>query len=254
MPVHDWSRVEAGIFHDFHHAWIEEIKRALNSGLLPADYYAMAEQHAAGFGPDVLTLQGSSEDDTPASRGTNGGGGLLLAPPKVRLTAETDLEFYRRKQNDVVVRHVSGDRIVAMVEVVSPGNKSSRNAVRSFVEKTSFLLEKGVHLLILDLHPPGPRDPNGIHGLIWDDVAGQSYAAPADKPLTLAGYESDLSIRAYVQPAASGDVMPDMPLFLRPRGHVDVPLEATYAAAWKAVPRRWRDVIDPPGGAAGAGK
>ncbi len=27
MPVHDWTRVEAGIFHDFHHAWIEEIKR-----------------------------------------------------------------------------------------------------------------------------------------------------------------------------------------------------------------------------------
>ena len=25
MPVHDWSRVDAGIFHHFHHAWIEEI-------------------------------------------------------------------------------------------------------------------------------------------------------------------------------------------------------------------------------------
>src|ERR1700739_539434 len=44
MPVHDWTRVGAGIFHDFHHAWIEEIKRALNAGLLPDDYYALAEQ------------------------------------------------------------------------------------------------------------------------------------------------------------------------------------------------------------------
>ena len=25
MPVHDWTRVEAGIFHAFHHSWIEEI-------------------------------------------------------------------------------------------------------------------------------------------------------------------------------------------------------------------------------------
>jgi hypothetical protein len=25
MPVHDWPRVEAGIFHAFHHGWIEEI-------------------------------------------------------------------------------------------------------------------------------------------------------------------------------------------------------------------------------------
>lgn len=39
MPVHDWTRVEDGIFHDFHHAWIEEIKRSLNAGLLPGDYF-----------------------------------------------------------------------------------------------------------------------------------------------------------------------------------------------------------------------
>src|SRR5689334_13367625 len=132
MPVHDWTRVEAGIFHDFHHAWIEEIKRALNSGLLPPDYYAMAEQHAAGFGPDVLTLQTHREVSDEASSPHHGGnGGLLLAPPRQPITAETEMEFYRRKQNSVVVRHVSGDEIIAVVEVVSPGNKSGRNALRS---------------------------------------------------------------------------------------------------------------------------
>ena len=57
MPIHDWSRVDAGIFHDFHHAWIEQIKRLLNSGVLPPDRYAMAEQHTSQFGPDVLTPQ-----------------------------------------------------------------------------------------------------------------------------------------------------------------------------------------------------
>src|SRR5713101_4969806 len=57
MPIHDWTRVEAGIFHAFHHEWISEIGRALNRGLLPAEYYALPEQIAAGFGPDVLTLQ-----------------------------------------------------------------------------------------------------------------------------------------------------------------------------------------------------
>ncbi len=35
MPFHDWTRVEPGIFHDFHLAWIGELRRALNSGLLP---------------------------------------------------------------------------------------------------------------------------------------------------------------------------------------------------------------------------
>jgi hypothetical protein len=31
MPLHDWTRVEAGVFHDFHATWIPEIKKRLNS-------------------------------------------------------------------------------------------------------------------------------------------------------------------------------------------------------------------------------
>src|SRR5205823_4848476 len=155
MPIHDWTRVEAGIFHDFHHAWIEEIKRALNGGLLPDAYYALAEQHAAGFGPDVLTLQGgrTDEDDGgPEGAPVSGGGGLVTVAPAVRLVAESDLEFYRRKQTTVTVRHVSGDRIVSMVEIVSPGNKASRHALRSFMAKAADLLDRRIHLLIADLH------------------------------------------------------------------------------------------------------
>ena len=55
MPLHDWTRVDAGIFHDFHTVWIGNLRTRLNSGLLPADYYALAEQIAGGLGPDVLT-------------------------------------------------------------------------------------------------------------------------------------------------------------------------------------------------------
>src|SRR6266700_1233035 len=144
MPIHDWTHVEAGIFHDFHHAWIEEIKRALNNGVLPDEYYAMAEQHAAGFGPDVLTLQGAADDDGDAGPASSAGGTRLLLAPKLPPTAETDMEFYRRKQNTVTVRHVSGDRVVAMVEVVSPGNKNTRHGLRAFVEKAAELLDKRI--------------------------------------------------------------------------------------------------------------
>src|SRR5438105_12791628 len=59
MPVHDWTRVEAGVFHDFHVGWIPEIRTALNGGLLPEGYYAMAEQHAGQTIADVLTLHSS---------------------------------------------------------------------------------------------------------------------------------------------------------------------------------------------------
>jgi hypothetical protein len=30
MPMHDWTRVSAGTYHDFHNAWITHIKEALN--------------------------------------------------------------------------------------------------------------------------------------------------------------------------------------------------------------------------------
>lgn len=249
MPMHDWTTVPDGIFHAFHHSWIEEIGRALNQRVLPRYLYAMAEQVAGGFGPDVVALQlNDDEDDEPV--GSSGGvatAARVLQPrPVGKITAETEAEFYRRKKSAIAIRHVSGDRVVAMIEIVSPGNKSSKNGVRAFVNKACELLEARVHLLIVDPFPPGPRDPGGVHGLIWDEVTDTAFQVPADKPLTLVAYESDLITRAYVQNVAVGDPLPDMELFLEPNGCVMVPLEATYAAAFDAQPRRWRDVLQPP--------
>jgi hypothetical protein len=251
MPIHDWTRVEAGIFHDFHHAWIEQIKRLLNSGVLPQDHYAMAEQHTSHFGSYVLTLQsrapgGHDQDDQePIGNGPRSNdGGVIVARPKARLAGETDLEFYRRKQNVVAVRHVNGDRLVAIVEIVSPGNKSSQAVFRKLVDKAVELLSQDIHLLILDLIPPTRRDPNGIHGAIWEALTDEEYKAPPGKPLTLAAYESEMGVRAFVEAAAVGDVLLEMPLFLRAGGHVPVALESTYQSAWEAIPRRWRSVIE----------
>lgn len=145
----------------------------------------------------------------------------------------------------VTVRHVSGDDVVAMVEIVSPGNKDSRRALDLFVGKVVWLLVHRIHQLILDLHPPTPRDPRGIHGAIWDEIGPPPYDPPTDKPLTLAAYDYTGGYRAYVEPVAVGDALPDMPLFLRTEAYVDVPLEATYQEAFASVPRRWREVLEP---------
>jgi Protein of unknown function (DUF4058) len=244
MPVHDWKRVKAGIFHDFHHEWISSIKHTLNNGLLPAGYYAMAEQHTAGFEPDVLTLE------TPAARAHNGhgrgdaGSTAVLTKPRKKPIAETELEAFRRKQKVVAVRHVSDDEIVAMVEIVSPGNKSGRGALRAFIEKAAYLLDKRIHLLILDAFPPTRRDPQGLHGALWEEIADGGYRLPARKPLTLASYECSLTVRAYVEHIAVGDKLPAMSLFLEPGGCIDLPTEETYQRAFAEVPKRWRDVLN----------
>jgi hypothetical protein len=245
MPVHDWTRVDAGILHAFHHGWIEELARALNKGILPEDYYALPEQHAAGFGPDVLTLQAPQIDGNGSAVSASGAStGVLLAPPKLNLTAETDMEFYRRKQTPIVVRHVSGDHVVAMIQVVSPGNKSTRNALRAFIEKAATLLDNRNHLLIADLLPPGRHDPQGIHAAIWEEIAGQEFTPPGGQSLTLAAYETALTVRAYARTIGVGDTLPEMPLFLEPNACVQVPLEATYEIAFAAMPLRWRRVLE----------
>jgi uncharacterized protein DUF4058 len=244
MGIHDWSRVDDGTFHHFHHSWIEEIQRALNGGLLPSWLYAMAEQQASEFGPDVLALQALG---TTSGQDFDGGGaGLLVAPPKVKMTAQGSQDFYAHKQKSVVVHHVSDDRIVAIVEVVSPGNKSSRQRLDAFVRKACAFLHQGIHLLILDLHPPTSRAPEGIHGAIWGGINDDDYRQPEDKPLTLVGYESDMfaGVTAYIEPVAVGDSLPEMPLYVATDGYVLVPLQPTYERAFAALPRRWAGVLE----------
>jgi Protein of unknown function (DUF4058) len=251
MPVHDWTRVPAGIFHHFHQQWMAAISNALNEGRLPPGYYALAEQIAGDIGPDVLTLEievpnGGDRSPNVLPDETPNGGAVSVAEPKARFKAETEMDWYASKQNTLVIHHSSGDEIVALIEIVSSGNKSSRHALRSFVDKAASALYRGYHLLILDIYPPGPRDPNGIHGAIWEEIADASFLLPPDKPLTLVSYSAGPKKRAFIEPTAVGDLLVDMPLFLQPGVHILVPLEATYGTAWNHLPQRWRQVLESP--------
>lgn len=246
MPIHDWTRVDAGIFHAFHHDWITDLARALNRGLLPSDHYALPEQVAGGLGPDVLTLRVPA-NGSPALPAHGGGVGVMEAPPKVRYHIRPEPRQYATKAKAVVVRHTSDHRVIAVVEIVSPGNKSSRHGIRSFVAKASELLVAGVHLLILDLLPPGPRDPQGLHPLLWGDLLDDAeFTLPEDAPLTLAAYIGGGCPEAFVEPRAVGMSLPEMPLFLTPEVYIPVPLDATYRSAYDGLPAYWRGVLESP--------
>src|SRR5437588_12345014 len=103
MPVHDWTRVSDGTFHDFHYSWVLEIKRALKRGLLPKGYYVMAEQIGGDLGaPDVLTLQATSRDPEPESPLT-GTATLTESPPRVHARTTISRDSYARMQRTVVI-------------------------------------------------------------------------------------------------------------------------------------------------------
>jgi hypothetical protein len=241
MPVHDWTRVRPNRFHDFHQSWTIAIRNALNAGLLPPGYFAMVEQRAGGPEPDVITLDMTSSTSPP-----RGGVAIDLKPPPARFVTRTEVGTYARRANRVTVRHPDVD-VVAVVEIVSPGNKDSRHAIRAFARKAVALLYAGIHLLIVDLFPPGRRDPQGIHKVIWDRLHDEAFALPPDKPLTLAAYAVSTEIVAYVEPAAVGDSLPDMPVFLTGDRYVPCPLEATYRTAWEQFPAPLRGPLESPG-------
>jgi hypothetical protein len=241
VSIHDWTRVSAGIFHHFHLEWIGDLSRVLNRGLLPPDYYALAEQFAGGFGPDVLTLQrpdrGSVAED-PAV-----GIALATTPPQVQLHMKAESDVYAAKAKSVVIRHTSHHQIIAMLDVVSPGNKNTRHALRAFVDKAVSVLRAGIHLVVVDLFPAGPRDPQGIHKAIWDEFIDNEFHLPSEGSLTLASYIGGAFPEAFVELMSVGASLPDMPLFLSPEFYVRLPLEQTYESAWEAVPSFWRDVL-----------
>ena len=104
--------------------------------------------------------------------------------------------------------------MVAILEIVSPGNKDSRHAIQEFARKAVEFLHAGVNLLIVDLFPPGRRDSQGVHKVIWDRLQDEPFSLPPDKPLTVAAYAVGAETVAYVEPVAVGD---------RLAGHADFP-------------------------------
>ncbi len=239
MPIHDWSRVTHGDFHDFHSSWITHLKESLNNGLLPEGYYAQSEQHAGRTIADILTL--STRTPPPNDQA---GVALADAPPRVsfKMVAD-DATSYRVARRTVTIRHRSGRQVIAMIEVVSPGNKDGQQHLRQFTDKAVNAIRQGIHLLVVDLHSPGPFDPEGIHGVIWDEVGG-SFELPANRRLTLVAYLAEQLPEAFVEPVAVRMELPEMPVFLNSDRYVSVPLEETYMEAYRGVPQIVRDVID----------
>jgi hypothetical protein len=243
MPVHDWTLVEPCIFHHFHTAWITHLSETLK-GILPKGYYARAEQHLGRKQGDVLALHATDPDEHTQVPEPPPGGTIAVAeaPPKVsrRLEASPAAKGGRRT---LTIRHVSGHRIIALVEILSPSNKSSADSVREFVQKAVAALRARIHLVLVDLFPPNPHDPEGMHAALWEHLAPEPYELPEGKPLTLASYAAGPTTIAYLEHVAVGDPLVDLPLFLTSERYVNLPLAATYETTFDRMPDFWRDVL-----------
>ncbi len=248
MPLHDWTRVSANDYHHFHFAWIAALSHVLNARCLPSGYFALAVHTAPPYVPDVLTLSlpNGTDAGSPQHRTPNDGNVATLTLPVAKV--ESTEAGKKRKpvgRRRVAIRHVENRQLVAVIEVVSPSNKSSKAEFADLRDKSVELLRAGIHLLLIDPFPAGSRDPNGIHDAVWRALTGKRFTLPAPELRTFVGYAArgENMFSASVEPVAVGETLPELPVFLTPQSHIVVPLEETYLSAWDAFPAILRPLL-----------
>jgi hypothetical protein len=207
MPIHDWTRVDAGAFHSHHLGWMSSLRSTLNRGGLRPGFYAMAGHTTADGEP----------------------------PTSVDLDAIDDLEFYAARRRRVTVFGEPDDRLVARIEMVTPGDRRSPAAVDWFVSDLLDSAARGLAVLVIDPFPT----VLGTTGLAdWLGEAGpfgrrRSPGRHVTFAIRAAGERSTWSIST----APLGGRWPDVVLPLESGDSASVPLEPSYVWSFEGTPR-----------------
>jgi hypothetical protein len=228
MPLHHWPNPRVS-WKSFHHLWIAQLVEHLNQELLPAGFQARPTELIVGIEPDVLLLQ---ESDRPAAASTKPQPALAEATLTALLPPPAELPLVG------IYSAYDTQHLVSAIELVSPGNKDRPEAVQAFIEKALFLLQEGVHLMIVDVIslPHRPIRQALLKRLELAEPVDESRlwvssycALPGEDP------QPHLEVREWAHGLAVGASLPALPLFLRSdQLWVTVDLEASYQATLHA--------------------
>lgn len=228
MPLQDWSVAADNVFRAFHLLLLGDLSRALNDHVLPAGYFARPEEYLGPFQADVLTLEsGGALGSSARSRAEAADlvPTATIAPPR----------FDPLRQRRLTVFSARDERRVAVIEVVSPGNKDSARRARQLTDKLIECLASGLHVLVIDLLPPTAAAP-GFGAAVAREL-GSDAVAPVGRCTTSFECQPEpLAVQVYQRELALGRALDAPPLFLEPGRHVELPLEETYASAFRGLP------------------
>jgi Protein of unknown function (DUF4058) len=215
----------------FHSQWASEIVRQLNGAVLPADFIAEPTiKMGVEIEVDIATLQQGQR----ASVGNNGGVLTeVYAPPQPALSFPVDfagLETFEIK----VQREEGGLRLVAAIELVSPGNKDRPATRQAFVRKCATYLQEGVSVIIVDIVT---QRAGNLHADL-QEVLNPSVKAIVNQPRQLyaSSYrpvigKQSAKVDVWPMPLEVGKPLPTMPLWLDVNLPVPVDLDESYRAS-----------------------
>ncbi|MBN1283793.1 MAG: DUF4058 family protein [Anaerolineae bacterium] len=204
---------QPALWPGFHSLLAAEILKQLNA-VLPDEYYAdlearieigvMGLEDPPAFRPDVAVIESPRIPVIP------GGASIAAAPLETRTLLKEEM-----KVTAVRVLRRPEDRLVAVIEILSPINKRKGNSAHGeYVEKREMLLDTPVHLLEIDLLRKGERVPmeSALPPAPYFIVLSRAYRRPVCE----------------VWPVQLADPLPVVPVPLL-RGDPDMPLDMAKA-------------------------
>lgn len=236
MPLRDHFRPPVSnrvSWEEIHGMWPARIVLQLHA-ILPAGYVAGPKIHAGSqVEIDVATFE---QDDVPRLPRSVGDGGVATtpwAPPEPTVAVETDVPDYDEYEVRIYDAE-RGRRLVAAIELVSPGNKDRAEKRNAFVGKCATLLQKGVAVSIVDVVTPrqfnlyaellqflGQTDPT-LSEPLPHLYAVSCRWSPRDKRMLLQTWSHTLAL---------GQPLPTLPLWLTEKLAVPLELEQSYEQA-----------------------
>jgi hypothetical protein len=215
----------------FHVNWAGAIADDLNESLLPEGYFA--EEHAQ-LGPMVEIDVATFTDPGPS---TQRSGGTATLPPRAWAPPAPAMVVpaaFPDAFEVLVFESEGGARLVAAIELVSPGNKDREAHRRAFAVKCASYLYRGISLIVIDIVTS--RRANLHHEIV--QISGHVGVCSLPVETTLYGVayrpivrEGQSQIEIWPSSLEIGRPLPILPLALNAEILLPIDLEATYTAA-----------------------
>ena len=233
MPLRDHFRPPVSLkatWDALHGGWPMVIVQQLRKSL-PQGYVAAPTAHPGSqIEVDVATYE---NDDAPRLQKASDEGGVataVWAPAEPTLAVETAVP----EDDEYEVRIYDAERgrqLVAVIEIVSPGNKDRPEKRNTFVGKCAALLRSGVAVSVVDVITP--RQVN-LYADLMTFVGHPDPTMSADVPYLYAAScrwlrgEKRATLQGWSHALAVGRPLPTLPLWLAEKLVVPLDLEQSY--------------------------
>jgi hypothetical protein len=220
-------------WESFHSSWATRIADALTERWLPPNY--IAEEHAH-LGPSVeIDVAAFEGEETTSSADVNGG--MAIVGQKVWTPPAADGYLAAVFTDTFEVRVLSrdtGPKLVAAIELISPGNKDRASERKAFAIKCASYLCQGISVILVDIVTN--RRAN-LHNEILELMGGaDALRLPPELSQYAVAYRPQRRDKEDVfgvwrSPLALGKALPTLPLGLGAESVIAVNFEETYAEA-----------------------